>query len=539
MALYVLLFAIIIIVCISMSKVGNKVGIPILLIFIFLGMLFGSDGIFKIPFSDFSVAENICSISLIFIMFYGGFGTNWKSAKKVAVKSVMLSTLGVILTAGITGLFCFFVLNFELLESFLVGAVISSTDAASVFSILRSKRLNLKYNTASILEVESGSNDPCSYMLTAIILSIMSGKSTGVELVIMIFSQIIFGIAIGVATALFARIFLKKMNLGKDGFESILVFALALVSYSASSVIGGNGYLSAYITGIILGNSEIPNKKSLVHFFDGITGLMQIVIFFLLGLVAFPSQMIEIIIPALLIALFLTFVARPLSVFAILSPFKCPIKQQLLISWSGLRGAASIVFAIMAVVSPAYLDNDIFHYVFFIVLFSISIQGTLIPFVSKKLNMIDDKNDVMKTFNDYTKEVPIQFIKLPITSDHPWRNQAVKDIKFLPKTMLSLIIRDDKQLVPRGNTTLREGDIAVLSGSSLDKKFTGFLIELEIDPDSEWVGLPLSKIKMAPNKLIIMIKRNGNIIMPMGDTVIMENDVLIINKSQKVNSNSN
>lgn len=533
MALYILIAAVIIIICLTVSKFSSKIGVPVLLAFIFLGMLFGCDGIFKIQFDDFSFAETICSVSLIFIMFYGGFGTNWKKAKKVAAKSVLLSTLGVVLTAGITGLFCCFVLKFDLLESMLIGAVISSTDAASVFSILRSKRLNLKYNTASLLEVESGSNDPCAYMMTVIILTLMSGKTSGIEILYMIFAQVVFGAAIGVATAFLAYFMLKRMNFGTNGFESILVFAMALVSYSLSSVIGGNGYLAVYITGIILGNMEIPNKKSLVHFFDGVTGLMQILIFFLLGLVAFPSQMLPIILPALAIALFLTFVARPLSVFAILTPFRCPIKQQLLVSWSGLRGAASIVFAIMAVVSPAYLKNDVFHVVFFIVLFSISIQGTLIPFVAKHLDMIDNRSDVMKTFNDYTKEVPVQFIKLPIDKKHPWANRKVCNIHFLPNTILALIIREDKQIVPRGNTTLLAGDIAVLSGPSLEKKFTGHLTEIEIDSDSEWIGMALSEIDLDSDKLVTLIKRGKRIVIPSGKTVVKENDVLIINKTQR------
>lgn len=534
MPVYILAIAAILLICISLSKISSKIGVPTLLVFIFLGMLFGSDGIFKIQFDNFAFAEQICSISLIFIMFYGGFGTNWKRAKKIAAKSILLSTLGVIFTAAITGLFCFYILKFDFLESMLIGAVISSTDAASVFSILRSKRLNLKYNTASLLEVESGSNDPCAYMLTIIILALMSGKTSGIEILYMIFAQIIFGIAVGVAVAFLCSFMLNKIQIGNNGYESILVFGMALISYAGSSVIGGNGYLSAYITGIILGNSQIPNKKSLVHFFDGLTGLMQILIFFLLGLVSFPSQMLPIILPALAIALFLTFVARPLSVFAILTPFKCPVKQQLLVSWSGLRGAASIVFAIMAVVSPAYIKNDVFHVVFFIVLFSISLQGTLIPFVAKRLDMIDSKDDVMKTFNDYTKEVPVQFIKLPITKNHRWANKQIRNIHLLPNTILALIIRDNKQLVPRGNTTLLEGDIAVLSGPSLEKEFTGHLTEIEIDSENEWLGMALSEIKFDSDKLVILIKRNNRVIIPSGKTVIKENDTLIINKSQKI-----
>ncbi|MEE0858267.1 MAG: potassium/proton antiporter [Acutalibacteraceae bacterium] len=531
MEIYILVAATVILICLLLSKVSSKLGVPTLLVFIFLGMLFGSDGIFKIQFDNYEFAEQICSLSLIFIMFYGGFGTNWKSAKKVAVKSILLSTVGVVLTAVITGAFCHFVLGFEILESMLIGAVISSTDAASVFSILRSKRLNLKYNTASLLEVESGSNDPCSYMLTALILTFMSGDVSGGQIVYMIFAQIVYGVAIGVALAFLTSFILSKAKNSISGFESILVFSMALVSYALASLVGGNGYLSTYITGIILGNKDIKGKKSLVHFFDGITGLMQILIFFLLGLLAFPSQLPAIILPALAIALFLTFVARPISVFAILTPFKCPFKQQLLVSWSGLRGAASIVFAIMAVVSPAYIKYDVFHVVFFIVLFSISLQGTLIPFIAKKLDMIDNNSDVMKTFNDYTEEVPVQFLKLLIKEKHPWVNKKIKNIRLLPSLLIALIIRDDKQIVPKGDTVILQDDVIILSGPSLDKEFEGCLTEITIESDNEWLGMTLSEIKFGSDRLVILIKRSNRVIIPSGKTRIKENDVLIINQS--------
>ena len=531
MTVELLLVAGVILVCLLASKFSAKLGVPTLLVFIFLGMVFGSDGVFKIQFDNYSIAEQICSIALIFIMFYGGFGTNWQKAKTVAVKAVMLSTVGVLLTAAITGIFCHFVLGFGLLESFLIGAVISSTDAASVFSILRSKRLNLKYNTASLLEVESGSNDPCSYMLTVIVLSLMNGEASGAHIIYMIFAQIVYGAVIGVVMALICHFILTKVKFSNDGFESILVFSMALVSYALSSVIGGNGYLSTYITGLILGNKSFKSKKKLVNFFDGITGLMQILIFFLLGLLAFPSQLPQIVLPALAIALFLTFIARPISVFAILTPFKCPLKQQLLVSWSGLRGAASIVFAIMAMVSPAYIKNDVFHVVFFIVLFSISLQGTLIPFISNKLNMIDNNSDVMKTFNDYADEVPVQFLKLKIGNSHPWCDKALKDIDLLPNVLVALIIRNGAQIVPKGDTVIMKNDNVIVSGPSLDKEFEGCLTEIRIDADNKWLGKSLSDIKFGPDKLVILIKRNEKVVIPTGSTVVMEDDVLIMNQA--------
>lgn len=530
MTSYILLVAAVILLCLSLNKMSNKLGIPMLLAYILLGMMFGTDGILKIPFDNFTIAEQICTVSLIFIMFYGGFGTNWKQAKPVAGKAVLLSTVGVILTAVTTGAFCHFILKMDFWESMLIGSVISSTDAASVFSILRSKRLNLKNNTASMLEVESGSNDPCSYMLTVIILTIMSGELSGSSLVVMIFSQIIFGILVGVVVALAAAFILKKVNFATDGFDTIFVFSMALVSYAGASMINGNGYLAAYIAGIILGNTPLHHKKSLVHFFDGITGLMQMLIFFLLGLLAYPSQLPKILPIALAIAVFLTFVARPVSVFAILMPFRCPVKQQLLVSWAGLRGAASIVFAIMATVSSAYTKNDLFHIVIFIVLFSISIQGTLLGLVAKKLDMIDENGNVMKTFSDYSDEMPVEFVKISIKAGHPWENRRIKDLTSLPDLLLVLILRGEERIIPNGNTVVLAGDKIVLSALSPEENLGICLTEIPIEKDSKWIGKPLSRIKLGEEKLVLVLKRNEKVVIPNGNTVIRENDVLVISQ---------
>ena len=276
-----ILTAVVIVICIILNKISNRLGIPMLLGFIVLGMVFGSDGILKIQFDNFAFADHICSTALIFIMFYGGFGTNWNEAKPIAVKAVGLSTLGVVLTAGFVGLFCHYVLKISFLESMLIGSLLASTDAASVFSILRSKRLNLKYNTASILEIESGSNDPAAYMLTVIVMTLIKGQASGGQIAYMLFSQIVYGIGIGVVIALVASQILKRFKFTTSGFDTIFVVAVAVFSYALPTYVGGNGYLSAYIVGIILGNSKIRNKKTLVPFFDGINGLMQMLIFFL------------------------------------------------------------------------------------------------------------------------------------------------------------------------------------------------------------------------------------------------------------------
>ncbi len=528
LTLYLIFAATIIFACVIFNCISRKIGIPVLMAFIVLGMFFGSDGVLKIPFENYEFAERICSIALIFIMFYGGFGTKWSEARPIAIKAALLSSLGTTITAGLVGLFCFLVLRIDVLESFLIGAVISSTDAASVFSILRSKRLNLKNNTASLLEVESGSNDPFSYMLTVIILSLMGGDTSASSFVFMLLIQIICGVGFGIVFALLTRVIFKKFTFSDEGFDTIFILGIALISYAAPTYFGGNGYLSVYITGIILGNLRIPNKQALVHFFDGITGLMQMTLFFLLGLLAFPSQLPGVALTALGIALFLTFVARPIAVFAILSPFKCSVRQQLLVSWAGMRGAASIVFAILVVINPAITDNDIYHMVFFIVLFSILVQGTLIPFVARFLKMTDNDSDVMKTFNDYIDEEPVQFIQFTLSSTHAWVGKVVSEILLPPDTILILLVRGKEKIVPNGNTNLQTGDTLILSGLATYKVDAIHLYEKNIDKGDEWINKRISEVSR-DDGLIVMIRREGQVIIPKGTTTILENDVIVIN----------
>lgn len=268
MELLLLLAASVLLLCVLLNKLSDRAGIPMLLVFLVLGMLFGTDGIVKLSFNNYHVSEQICSVALIFIMFYGGFGTNWREARPVAVKAVLLSTVGVALTAMLTGLFCFFVLGFELLESLLLGALVSSTDAASVFYILRTRKLGLKEHTDSLLELESGSNDPASYMLTVIVLALMNGGMDAGSIVGMIAAQFLFGLAVGFGAAFAARFVLRRVNFETSGFDMAFVIGIVLLTYSLSAMVGGNGYLSVYICGILLGNARIGNKKTLVHFFD-------------------------------------------------------------------------------------------------------------------------------------------------------------------------------------------------------------------------------------------------------------------------------
>ncbi len=531
MAFLLLTSAVIILSCIFCTKLSGKFGIPMLLIFIFIGMVFGSDGVFKIDFENYKFAETICSIALIFIMFYGGFGTNFKRAKPVIPQALILSTAGVIFTALFVCFFCHYILKINFFESFLIGATLSSTDAASVFNVLRNNELSLKDNTDSMLEIESGSNDPCAYMLTAIILSVMKdGFSIGYVLYT-IFAQFVYGVICGLAIALATIYFLKKFKFEESGFGASFMIAIALISYALPSVIGGNGYLSAYIVGIIIGNNDIPNKKALVNFFDGITSLMQILIFFILGLLSSPSKIPSVFIPAICIVCFLTFIARPIVAAIILKPFKANLSQFITVSWAGLRGAASIVFAIMAIVSDVYTDGGLFHIVFCVVLISIGFQGSLLPFVAKKVNALDYSGNVLKTFNDYSDELTVSFIKIHVKKSSTWANKMIKDIPMLSGILIVLIKRGSQSIIPTGNTEIKENDIIVLSAASYDSDSADESIqlkEIKVDKYHDYTGKKLSDIKFGKNKLVILIKRGEKTLVPNGETLISNGDTLVL-----------
>lgn len=520
----------IVILCIISIRFSTKFNIPSLLIFVVLGMLLGSDGLFKIPFDNFDLSYKICTLSLIYIMFYGGFCMNWKKARPISVQAGVLSTVGVVLTCILVGLFSYKVVDTSLMEGLLIGAVLSSTDAASVFNILRMRKLNLKGGIASVLEMESGSNDPFAYMLTIIVLGLIAND--GISFPLLIFSQITFGVGFGFLTGYLGLFMIRHLRFKEEGILSIFVAMIALLGYTLPSVLNGNGFLSVYIAGIILGNAKLKNKVPLVHFFDAITQMMQIVLFFFMGLLASPSQIPSIFASAIAIFLALTFLARPISIFLCLSPFKLAWNQTAFIAWSGLRGAASIVFAIMTVVSPIYTKIDIFHIVFFVSLLSLTFQGGLLPLVARKLDVIDEENDIRKTFNDYIDDKPLELISLPIAEESHWVGRRLQDITF-PEHMLAVsVIRGEETILPKGNTLIQAGDTLVICGPSYEGHKI-YLEEIEIDKDHEWSELTLSQIDVSNDFLIVMIKRKDDIIIPKGDVTVKSDDILVMCKKEE------
>lgn len=494
--------------------------------FMFLGVLFGCDGIFKISFDDYDLTSKLCSIGLLFIIFYGGFCTKKPENKIITLQSALLSSIGTILTAFLTFAFCNFVLKIPMVESFLIGAVISSTDAASVFSILRSKRLNLKYSTAPILEMESGSNDPFAYILTLLGIVLLQGGNIS-ELTPMLFGQIFFGLLFGVLISYIGILIFKKTKLLQGGSDVIFIVALALASFAIPDLLGGNGYLSVYIAGIILGNSEIKNKVSMLHFFDGITALFQVLIFFLIGFLSYPHKIPQVIVLALLIMLFLTFIARPLAIALIMLPFKAKLNQIFYISAAGLRGAASIVFAILVVAQNAQFKYDLFHIVFVVALLSVLFQGALLPYFARKFDMIDRYTDVRKTFNDFQQESAIALNKLVIKKTHPWQNQKVKDLTLSDNALILYINRDNEKIVPNGDTEIKENDEILIGTTVINSNDELNLCETIIDSKHEWLDKKINEIGCDSGFLIALIKREEEYFVPNGDTKILLNDTLI------------
>lgn len=531
-----LLMGFVILICILLNHFLEKIPIPSLLIFIALGMFFGENGVLKIPFDDYAAVNVICSICLIFIMFYGGFGTNLKVARPVLAPSILMSTLGVVGTAGGVAFFAHYILKLSWLECFLIGSVISSTDAASVFNILRSKKLALKYHTDSLLEIESGSNDPMSYMLTTVSIALLCGQSLSIPALLV--QQLVIGILCGLLTGWVAVKLLHWYFLPSQQSHTIFLLAVMILAYAIPSELNGNGYLSVYLCGILIGNSNLTQKKYLIHFFDVLTHVAQVLIFFLLGLLVTPINLPSVIMPALILMLCLTFVVRPFVSTVLLVPFRAKLQQIGLVSWSGLRGAASIVFAIAAVLSGVETTYNLYNLVFCIVLLSISIQGTLLPMIAKKLEMIDRKADIGRTFNDYQEDSDITFIKLHIGQQHYWCGKTLEQLKFPSDLLVAMIVRHNEVVVPTGKTMLKDGDLLVLAARSFEDRDYFPLREFVVEGGKNITNRSLSQLSQVHTNRVILIKRGMDTIIPTGSTVVKSGDILvmtqIISKSSEI-----
>ncbi|WP_323756318.1 potassium/proton antiporter [Roseivirga sp.] len=449
------------------GKTSYRFGVPTLVLFLAIGMLAGSDGIGGIYFDNPSVAQFIGVVSLNFILFSGGLDTNWSSIKPVLWEGISLSTLGVLLTAVTMGTFVWAITDFTIYEGLLLGAIISSTDAAAVFSILRGKNLALRNNLRPTLELESGSNDPMAYVLTIAFLAMVINPDQSLLIIIPLFlKQMIIGGIAGLLFGVASKYVINRIKLGFEGLYPVLVISLMFITFSGTDALGGNGFLAVYLCAVYLGNQDLIHKKTILKMFDGLAWLMQIVLFLTLGLLVYPSEILPILGIGLLISLFQIFVARPISVFLSLTPFKMKMRRRFYISWVGLRGAVPIVFATYPLIAGIEKASMIFNIVFFISLSSVLIQGTTLSLIAKWLNVALPEDSKPKSplddlLSETAKAIMVE-IKMPANGVAV--NKKIVDLNFPKTALIAMINRDNKFITPSGATeVLAEDTLVVLS----------------------------------------------------------------------------
>lgn len=461
-----LICSVILFVSIMAGKAGFRVGLPALLLFLGIGMLFGSDGL-GLQFSNPQIAQFIGMIALSIILFSGGMDTKLSEIKPIASQGVVLATLGVLVTTAITGYFIFWltglVAGYETLtlaESLLMAAVMSSTDSASVFSILRSKGVYLKQRLRPTLELESGSNDPMAYMLTIILIAyIQSNGMNFLDGAISLAVQLILGLIAGYILGKVSVWIINKVNVENQSLYPILLLAVIFFIFSITSLLKGNGYLAVYIAGLVVGNTKIIHKKSIVTFFDGFTWLWQIVMFITLGLLVNPHELLPVAGIGLTVGIFMIIFARPITVFLCLLPFRnFTTKAKLYISWVGLRGAVPIIFATYPLIAGIENANLIFNVVFFITILSLLVQGTTVTHVARWLHLTDAPERKDEFGIELPEEIKSAMSEIDITKEVLSHGNKLMQLKLPDHTLAVMVKRDGKYFIPKGNTELHEND---------------------------------------------------------------------------------
>ncbi|MEI9922141.1 MAG: potassium/proton antiporter [Bacteroidota bacterium] len=461
-----LLGSILLFISIVASKTSFKLGIPTLILFLIVGMLAGSDGPGGIYFDDPETAQFLGVVALNFILFSGGLETKLESIRPIMKDGIALSTIGVLITAMLVGVFAAYVLGFSIVEGMLLGAVVSSTDAAAVFSILRSRSVGLKGNIRPLLEFESGSNDPMAYFLTVSLIGLVQDPEASILLLVpKFFIGMIIGGACGYLLGRAMTWVVNKIHLEVDGLYPVLILALVFFTFSFTDRIGGNGFLAVYVSAIILGNSNFIHKKSLIRFYDGQAWLMQIVMFLALGLLVYPSKMWPVIPQGLLITAFLIFIARPIAVFISLSRAQdLNWRKKLFLSWVGLRGAAPIVFATYPLLAHVHYANTIFNLVFFISATSVLLQGTTLPIMAKWLH-VSVPEKLKRKFPldiELKEDLKTTLVEVDVSLNSPAVGKAVVDLRLPKNAMIVLIHRNGKYLTATGETVIEGADHLLL-----------------------------------------------------------------------------
>lgn len=484
-----LLAGVLLLLGIASSKFSARLGVPVLVLFLSVGMLAGSEGLGRIPFEDYALANNIGSVALAVILFDGGLRTPLQAVRRVWKPALALSTIGVLITSLITGLAAAWVLGLPLLQGLLVGSIVGSTDAAAVFSVLRSSGLRLPERLTATLEVESGANDPMAIFLTLGLVGVISGSADSPLALLWLFlGQFGVGTIAGLLVGRLATWAVNRVNLDTPGLYPLLALAFALVAFGAAAVLGGSGFLAVYIAGIVLGSSSIVFRRGIFSFHDAIAWLGQIVLFVMLGLLSFPSRLLAVAWEGLLIALVLILVARPIAVWASVWPFRFRRRELSFLSWVGLKGAVPITLATFPLLAGVPKSGQIFNAVFFVVVLSALSQGWSLPLVARWLHIgrPAEPSPAVSVEINALRQVDGEIVDYTVRPGSPVAGRQLRELALPDGVVVSLIVRGREVVMPRGSSTLLPGDhVFVALRTALEP-----LIDRLFDPDPEPAELP-------------------------------------------------
>jgi potassium/hydrogen antiporter len=453
--------AVLVLIGIASSKFSTRIGLPVLVLFLGVGMLAGEEGLGGIAFDNYALAHGIGTIALAIILFDGGLRTTRRSFRAVFGPAVTLATAGVLFTSALTGLAAAWLLGISILQGLLIGSIVGSTDAAAVFAVLRGRGVNLRKRLSATLEVESGSNDPMAVFLTVGILEILLGEmSFGPALIGFFALQVTVGIAAGLLVGRAGVFTINKVQLDAGGLYPILVAAIGLLTFGVAASLGGSGFLAVYLAGLVIGNERIVFQRGILLFHDGAAWLAQIVMFVLLGLLVFPSQLVEVAWDGLIVAVVLIFIARPVAVGLLLPWFGYTVREVAFVSWVGLKGAVPIVLATYPLMLGLPGAALLFHVVFFAVLVSAVLQGWTLPMVAGWLGLQTESEPQAPVSLEITslRDVDGDIVEYTVLLETHAANRHVRDLRLPDGAVVAMIVRGQAIIPPRGSTRIEPGD---------------------------------------------------------------------------------
>jgi len=443
------------------SKGAGRFGIPALSVFLFVGLLVGAEGPGRLAFANDQFAQTLGILALIAILHAGGLGTSLEDVRAVRGTALVLSTIGVVVATALVGAFAVVALRFDWLHGLLLGSAIASTDVAAVFTILRSRSVGLGGRIRPLLELESALNDPMTVFLGVGLLRLIAHPGASIwSLLPVFFIQMAVGTLAGIASGKVMRWAINGVSLEFEGLYPVFSVALVVLTYGLADLVGGSGFLAVYVSGIVLGNTSYVHKRSLITFHDGIAWLMQIAMFLTMGLIALPSELVGVAGAGVALAAFLVFVARPLSVLACLTPFRCSIREQLMVSWAGLRGAVPIVLATYPLIAGIDGARTIFNLVFFVVFISVLLQGTTIPIVARWLGVAAPMTPEVRYPIEFNPTVATgnQLVEMVVPDGARVADCSLVELSLPERTLVVLIQRDGEMIVPGGGTVFQPHD---------------------------------------------------------------------------------